>query len=132
MQQQVLQGEPLIPGAASGAVLYADLGLSFMGGVDAATGRVIDVHHPLRGKSVAGKILAIPSGRGSCSGSLAIFELLLNGHAPRALLFQHKETILTLGVVIASTLFQRGIPVVLLSPKDFAALADAKFAIVHD
>src|ERR1700742_750811 len=126
MQQRIIKGECLVPGTAAGPVLYADTGLSFMGGVNAATGAVIDVHHPLRGQSVAGKILAIPSGRGSCSGSLVIFELLMNGNAPRALVFQHKETILTLGVVIATELFARGIPVVLLSAEDFAAMAGAK------
>jgi len=132
MQQHTLQGDSLVPGAAAGPVLYADTGLSFMGGVYAATGAVIDVHHPLQGECVAGKILAIPSGRGSCSGSLVIFELLMNGHAPKALVFQHKETILTLGVVIAAELFDRGIPVILLPADGFAALADASYAMVSD
>ncbi len=121
-----LQGTALIAGQASGDVLHADTGLSFMGGVDAATGRIIDVHHPLCGQSVAGKILAIPSGRGSCSGSLVIFELLMNGHAPAALVFRHKETILTLGVLIAGELFQRGIPVLQLDEAGFAALSNVR------
>jgi hypothetical protein len=123
MAASVLQGKALIAGQASGEVLHAETGLSFMGGVDAATGRVIDVHHPLCGQSVAGKVLCIPSGRGSCSGSLVIFELLMNGHAPAALVFRHKETILTLGVLIAGELFQRGIPVLQLDEAGFAALA---------
>lgn len=125
-----VRGTALIAGQASGAVLHADVGLSFMGGVDAATGRIIDVHHPLCGQSVAGKVLCIPSGRGSCSGSLVIFELLMNGHAPAALVFRHKETILTLGVLIAGELFQRGIPVLQLDEAGFAALAGARFARV--
>ena len=102
-----------------------------MGGVDPATGVVTDTHHPLRGQSVAGAVLALPSGRGSCSGSLVIFELLLNGHAPSALVFQRRETILTLGVVIAQELFERGIPIVCLAPDDFAALESASFASVN-
>ena len=130
MAGDILSGQALIAGRASGEVLHADVGLSFMGGVDATTGRVIDVHHPLCGQSVAGKVLCIPSGRGSCSGSLVIFELLLNGHAPAALVFRHKETILTLGVLIAAELFQRGIPVLQLDEAGFAALAGARFARV--
>ncbi|WP_238382540.1 cis-3-hydroxy-L-proline dehydratase [Tabrizicola thermarum] len=128
MMARVLHGKAVIAGQASGAVLHADTGLSFMGGVDAATGRVIDVHHPLCGQSVAGKVLCLPSGRGSCSGSLVIFELLMNGHAPAALVFRHKETILTLGVLIAGELFQRGIPVLQLDEAGFAALAGAGHA----
>jgi hypothetical protein len=131
MAASILQGKALIGGQASGAVLHADTGLSFMGGVDAQTGRIIDVHHPLCGQSVAGKILCIPSGRGSCSGSLVIFELLMNGHAPAALVFRHKETILTLGVLIAGELFQCGIPVLQLDEAGFAALADARFARIE-
>jgi predicted aconitase/predicted aconitase with swiveling domain len=125
-------GECLVPGTQAGELLFADVGLSFMGGVHPGTGEVIDTHHPLRGQSVCGKILAIPGGRGSCAGSLAIVELLLNGHAPKALVFQHKETILTLGVIIAMELFDRGIPVVCLSPGDFASLARARYAVVRD
>ena len=128
----MMTGTCLLPGTAAGPLLFADVGLSFMGGVDPASGTVIDVHHPLRGDCVSGKVLAIPSGRGSCSGSLVMFQLLLNGHAPKALVFQHMEAILTLGVVIAKELFSKGIPIVLLSPEDFAALASARYATVHD
>ncbi len=131
MSGEILRGKALISGQASGEILHANTGLSFMGGVDATTGRIIDVHHPLCGQSVAGKILAIPSGRGSCSGSLVIFELLMNGHAPAALVFRHKETILTLGVLIAGELFQRGIPVLQLDETAFAALSDARFARIE-
>ncbi len=127
-----MHGECLVPGTATGEVLFAETGLSFMGGVDPENGTVIDTHHPLHGQSVAGKILAIPSGRGSCAGSLAIFELLMNGHAPRALVFHHKETILTLGVVIAKELFGQGIPVVNVSAADFSTIANARYATVDD
>lgn len=131
MPQTNLNGTALIAGQAAGEVLYADTGLSFMGGVDAETGRIIDTHHPLHGQSVAGKILAIPSGRGSCAGSLVMFELLMNGHAPAALIFKHKETILTLGVLIGLELFQRGIPVLLVNEADFDALSGANFAHIE-
>jgi predicted aconitase with swiveling domain len=43
----------IIPGQAEGPVLACDEGLSFWGGVDPATGRVIDAHHPLHGHSLA-------------------------------------------------------------------------------
>lgn len=131
MSMRTLVGECLVEGEAAGQLMRSDLALSFMGGVDPATGRVTDVHHPLHGQCVAGKVLAIPSGRGSCSGSLVMFELLMNGHAPRALILEHKETILTLGVVIALELFARGIPVVRLPSEAFAALTGASYARVE-
>ncbi len=59
----------VLPGHASGPVLATAEGLSFWGGVDPATARVIDAHHPLHGESVAGAVLMMPTSRGSCTGS---------------------------------------------------------------
>lgn len=62
-----IRGRTLVAGEASGELLYTDTPISFMGGVDPLSGVVIDAHHPLRGRSIARRILAIPSGRGSCA-----------------------------------------------------------------
>ena len=125
-------GRAVVPGEAHGEVLRADVGLSFMGGVDASTGLVIDTHHPLHGQSVAGKVLALPSGRGSCSGSATLFELLVNGHAPEALIFSVHEPILALGVVLAAEMFGISIPVVRLQPADFAQLRSVSRVSIRD
>ncbi|KAF2630556.1 hypothetical protein BU25DRAFT_387845 [Macroventuria anomochaeta] len=126
-----MKGTVFIEGTAAGPLLFADLGLSFMGGVDPSTGVVTDTHHPLRGQSITGNILAIPSGRGSCAGSLVIFELLTNGHAPKAFLFRRKEVILTLGVMIANELMGLGIPIVCLEEEDFNMLGLYPEAIIQ-
>ena len=80
-------GRILIAGDASGEVLAFAEGLSFWGGVDPETGRIIDVHHPNHGASVAGKVLLMPTSRGSCSGSGVLLQLSLNAIAPAALVF---------------------------------------------
>ena len=129
---RTMAGRCLVEGSAAGEVLHTDVGLSFMGGVNPRTGEVIDAHHPLRGQNVAGKVLAIPSGRGSCSGSGTLFEMLLGGTAPAALVFSHTETILTVGVLIARELFGASIPVVRLEPDDFAALGRMPWVRVID
>ena len=100
-----LNGRSLVDGAASGELLFADIGLSFWGGVDAFSGEVIDRHHPLSGAHLAGRVLAIPSGRGSCTGSSVMMELISNGHAPAALVLAEADEILTLGVLVAEYLF---------------------------
>lgn len=127
-----LSGRCLVGGSARGDLLFSDVGLSFWGGVDVATGEVIDRHHPLNSRSLAGRILAIPGGRGSCSGSNVLLELLLNGHAPAGLIFEEDEAILTLGVIVADELFGRSIPVVNLSKGGFAALRGARQAEIRD
>jgi len=98
-------GEPIVPGRGVGELLSASVGLSFWGGVDAVSGTVIDRHHPLCGESVAGKVLAIPNGRGSCTGSQVVLELLLAGQAPAAILLRRPDQIIALGVIVAEELF---------------------------
>ena len=59
----------ILGGAASGPVIASPEALSFWGGVNPATGSVIDVHHPLHDTCLTGSILLMPSSRGSCTGS---------------------------------------------------------------
>ncbi len=125
-----LTGRSLVAGAAQGALLFADVGLSFWGGVDSASGEVIDRHHPLSGAHLAGRVLAIPSGRGSCTGSSVMMELISNGHAPAALVLAEPDEILTLGVLVAQTIFQRSLPVLCIGREAFAALRGHAFARV--
>ena len=66
----------ILPGVAEGPVLAAEAPLSFWGGVDPATGRVIDVHHPLAGRSLGGAVLVLPGTRGSCSGSGVVLDMV--------------------------------------------------------
>ena len=122
MSPATINGRTLVHGDAQGGVLFSNVGLSFWGGVDAATGRIIDSHHPLCGAVISGKVLAIPSSRGSCSGSGVLLELILNGHAPAALVFAEQEDILPLAVIIAEEVFGLSLPAVRLSPDDFKHL----------
>lgn len=118
----IIKYQPVIDGEASGELLVSETGLSFWGGVNPANGLIIDQHHPLHHQNVNGKILALPSGRGSCSGSGVMLELLLNNVAPAALLLFETEDILTLGVMVAEVLFERSIPVCRISTQDFKLL----------
>jgi predicted aconitase/predicted aconitase with swiveling domain len=120
----------LVAGEAGGELLSAEVGLSFWGGVDPQTGIVIDQHHPLRNRSLAGRVLAIPSGRGSCSGSGVLLELILNGHAPAAIVICEREEILTLGAMIAEVVFDRSIPVLRVDREVFARLGEYRYARV--
>lgn len=123
-------GLSIVPGVAAGEVLASDTAISLMLGVDVSTGEVIDAHHPLRGSSLAGRIVVIPSGRGSCSASGALLEMILAGTAPAALVFCEAETILTLGSMIAEEFFERRVPVIRLSDEDHLALRRASTAAV--
>ncbi|KAF4494407.1 DUF521 domain [Fusarium agapanthi] len=106
-------------GVVSATLLTANLELSFWGGVNPRTGEVIDRFHPLSGCLLKDTILAIPSGRGSCGGSVIMMELILNGLGPKALIFKRREDIITLGVIVAEEFFGKTAPVVALRPEDF-------------
>jgi hypothetical protein len=134
-EEPVLRAFParaLIPGSAAGPLLHADVGLSFWGGIDPATGRVIDRHHPLAGACVSGAILAIPSGRGSCTASGVLIEALCQGTAPAAIVLCEDETILPLGALVALEVFGRSLPVMRVAPPVFRALAAYRHASVTE
>lgn len=116
---------------ARGGVLACQQGLSFWGGVDPDTGTIIDVHHPDHGASLAGRIVLMPTSRGSCSGSGVLLQLARNGKAPAALVFREEEDILTLGALIAARLFDRPVAVLRLSAALYEALSHAETAEVH-
>ncbi|WBU63732.1 cis-3-hydroxy-L-proline dehydratase [Paracoccus aerodenitrificans] len=115
----------ILPGTASGPVLAMDRGLSFWGGVDPDRARVIDTHHPACGAELAGRVVMMPTSRGSCSGSGVILEMMLNGNTPAALIFSEAEDVATLGALIGAEIFGRSLPVLRVSPDDFVALAKA-------
>ncbi|QXI31090.1 cis-3-hydroxy-L-proline dehydratase [Pseudomonas vanderleydeniana] len=128
----VLTGRSLVEGSAQGLLLFADVGLSFWGGVDPFSGEVIDRHHPLSGENLTGRVLALPSGRGSCTGSSVMMEAISNGHAPAALVLAEADEILTLGVRVAQVIFERSLPVLCIGKEAFAALRGQAFARVEE
>ncbi|MEO6300491.1 MAG: aconitase X, partial [Paracoccaceae bacterium] len=121
-----MSAHSIIAGRASGQVLATDEGLSFWGGVDPLTGVIIDAHHPSCGQSLAGKVLVMPTTRGSCSGSGVTLDLALNGLAPTAFVFREAEDIVTLGAMIAARMFDRNVPVLRLDAAEFATVAKAR------
>lgn len=127
-----LTGTNCVSGEAAGEILATDLELSFWGGVDPAKGEVIDRHHPLSGARLKGKILALPGGRGSCSGSGVILEMLVNGQGPDAILTARPDDIIALGVLVAEEIFRKSIPLVILDPDDFRQVLSASHGRVLD
>jgi len=115
----------LVPGAASGPVLKLDEPLSFWGGLDPATGAIIDRLHPQRGASVAGRILMLPGGRGSSSGSATLAEALRLGNGPAAILMLERDAIIVVGAMVAAELYGLACPVALADGRDWDALAAA-------
>ncbi|MBU0662651.1 DUF126 domain-containing protein, partial [Candidatus Micrarchaeota archaeon] len=64
-----LKGRKICGGKAGAEAIVSKDGISFYGGVDPDTGIVIEKGHDLEGKSIAGKVLVFPAGKGSTVGS---------------------------------------------------------------
>ena len=105
----------LVAGAAEGRALVLDEPLSFWGGVDPATGDIVDPRHPQHGANVAGRILVMPSGRGSSSSSSVLAEAIRAGTAPAAIVLGEADPILALGAIVARELFGTTIPVIVVA-----------------
>ena len=96
-----MNGRKICAGKAEGEAIVTKDGISFYGGVDPKTGIVVEKGHELEGKSIAGKILVFPEGKGSTVGSYVLYNLKKNGVAPKAIINKKCETIVAVGCIIS-------------------------------
>ncbi len=104
----------LVGGEVTAPLKVLDEPLSFWGGFDSATGRIIDRHHPQFGDRLTGLAVHLPASRGSSSASSVLVEAVRAHTAPAALLLATPDQILLLGALVAYELYGRGPTVVLL------------------
>src|SRR6266540_5530288 len=101
-----LDGRKVYGGRARGKALVCNRPLSFLGGVDPASGKIMDDEQQVRGEKVADRVLVFPRGRGSTVGSYVIYELKCNGLAPAGIINLEAEPIIAAGAIMS------GIPMV--------------------
>jgi predicted aconitase with swiveling domain len=109
-----LRGRALVAGEAAGLALVLGAPLSLWGGMDPHTGRLSDHHHPQLGATLTGRVLVMPSGRGSSSSSSVLAEAIRLGTAPLAILLAEPDEILVLGALVAEYLYARTCPILVL------------------
>lgn len=117
-----MEGEVLVPGAATAELLVSTDPLSFWGGYDARSGEIIDRRHPLSGTVGAGRILAIPGTRGSSTTTAVLIEAFRRDTAPAGFLVTDRDTFLSLAAVVADEMYQKQVPVVMLDVAAFQLL----------
>ncbi len=103
--------------------------LSFWGGLDPESGKIIDRRHPQVGDSIAHRVLAMPSGRGSSSSSSVLAEALRAGTGPTAVLLREPDEIVLVGAMVVQLLDGLTMPVVVLEPGAYDSLTSG--AMVH-
>jgi predicted aconitase with swiveling domain len=116
---------------AAGAALVLREPLSLWGGMDPATGELIDAHHPQRGASLAGRVVVMPAARGSSSSASVLAEAVRAGVAPAAIVLGEPDLILAVGAAVAEELYQRVVPVVVLPAQRLSEIHDGARVRVH-
>ncbi len=96
-----LEGRVIYQGKAEGDALVTSNPISFYGGIDPDSGKVVERGHELYGESVKGRILVFPHGKGSTVGSYVLYRLSKAGTAPCAIVNEECETIVAVGAIIS-------------------------------
>jgi len=96
----LIRGRGIASGVGSGPLLVSPVPVSFLSGIDPASGIIVEKGHPLLGECIAGKVFAFPYGKGSTVGSYVLYALSRNGHAPAAMINTEAEPIIATGAII--------------------------------
>lgn len=97
----LIRGRGISRGFGHGQLLVSPAPISFLSGVDPATGIIVEKGHPRQGACIAGRVLAFPYGKGSTVGSYVLYALSRNGHAPAAIVNLEAEPIIATGAIIS-------------------------------
>ena len=96
-----MKGRIIMKGKIQDVALVTSEPISFYGGVDPDTGTIIEKGHELQGKSVKGKILVFPTGKGSTVGSYTLYRMKKSGTAPAGIINRECGTVIAVGAIIS-------------------------------
>jgi phosphomecalonate degydratase small subunit len=127
----VLSGRVIKSGRGAGQALVSREPVGFLGGVDPDTGIVLEPSHPLQGRSVTGKVLVFPTGKGSTVGSYTILRLARSGHAPVAIVNAQSEAIVAVGAIIAEIPMVDQVDIGLIQDGDWVSVEDGVVTVTR-
>ena len=104
--------------------MVLDEPLSLWGGMDPATGEVIDARHPQRGACLTGRVVVMPAARGSSSSASVLAEAVRAGTAPAAIVLGEPDLILAIGAAVAEELYGVVVPVVVVDADRLARIVE--------
>lgn len=102
----IIKAKPVTKGVAEGEAIVTRMPISFTGGMDPDSGVIREPGHELEGRSVAGKILVFPTGKGSTTGSWQFYAAFKRGNAPIGIINVKAEGVVAVSAIIT------GIPMV--------------------
>lgn len=105
MKEITINGRRIVGGNVRGRALVSKDPICFLKTVD-SSGFGVEEGHALEGKNVTGTILVYPTGKGSTAGSYKLYQMCLDGTAPKAILNGKADSVTISGA------FLGGIPMV--------------------
>jgi predicted aconitase with swiveling domain len=96
----VMCGRGIVGGVVEGEALVTRDPISGFGGIDVATGTIIEPRHELFGVCFTGKVLVFPGAKGSSGWSGFFQSTRLMGTAPAAMVFDIVTTKAVLGAIV--------------------------------
>ena len=107
--------QPVIPGRMRAPVLKLDASISFWGGVDFETGRIMDRSHPQLGEVLGGRCVVVPMIRGSGGTPGSLATLIKNDLAPACIVVGYPDINVMSGVFVADRLYSKRCPLYVAS-----------------
>ncbi len=133
MAAEVLRAtEILLDGECGGETLVLEEPLSFWGGLDPKSGRIVDEHHPQLGECVAGRILVMPGTRGSTSSPGALADAIQLGNGPAAVILPEPNITILVAAMIARELYDTKLPVLVVDRDDYRRLRSGQQLAIAD
>lgn len=129
---RAIVGRAIVAGAAEGQALVSREPLSFWGGFDYRTGEIIDRRHELSGIVATGRVLAVPFTRGSSTTTAVLLEAIRLHTAPAAIVTPAFDAFFALAAIVADEMYVRSIPIVVVTPDDFAALETGQLVRIDE
>lgn len=96
-----IYGRKISKGMTEGEALVTRQAITFLGGVDPDTGMVVENGHEIEGRSISGKILVFPRGKGSTVGVYTIYGMKKKGTAPAGIINVKSEQVIATGAIIS-------------------------------
>jgi predicted aconitase with swiveling domain len=128
-----LTGRVLNPGKAEGDAIVCRAPFSFFLDVNTETGEIIEIGHEHQGKSIKGKILIYPFGKGSSGDCLRLWRCANNKVAPAGIINLKPDVVHVQGAIIANVpmiCVSDGDPISRIATGDFVRMDGAEIYIV--
>jgi hypothetical protein len=100
MREEVIQGHKAVGGKAEGRALVSKDAICWLKTLN-LKGEVVEKGNNLYGESVADSIFVYPTGKGSTSGSYKLYQLALEGHAPKAIVNVKADSVTLSGAILS-------------------------------